>query len=89
VQAGFEQHSEIRAVVDDERHAGFAAQAGYLSGGLENVAAPVSLVADLQDAGAAFQECSRGSVERDAALGERLRVEDGVEARYVQISPSS
>jgi hypothetical protein len=89
VQAGFEQHGEIGAVVYDERHAGFAAQSGHLFGGFEDVAAPVSLVADLQNAGAAFQECSRGSVERDAALGERCRVENRVEARYVQISPSS
>jgi hypothetical protein len=43
----------------------------------------VSFVADLQDAGAAFEERSGGGLEADAALGQRCRVEDGVEARQV------
>ena len=83
VQAGFEQHGEIGAVVDDERRARFPAQAGYLPGGFKHVAAPVSFVADLQDAGAAFEERRSGGLEANAAPGQRCRVGDGVEARRV------
>ena len=54
VLAGFEQHGEIGAMVGDERRAGFAAQARHLPGGFEDLAAPMSLVEDLQNAGAAF-----------------------------------
>jgi hypothetical protein len=40
-------------------------------------------MADLQDAGAAFEERCGGGLKADAALGERCRVEDGGEARQV------
>ena len=78
MQAGLEQHGKIGAVVDNERRASYAAQAGYLFGGFEVLAAPVAFVADLQDASAAFQERRCGRLERDATSVERFRVEDGV-----------
>ena len=79
VQAGVQQHGEIGAVVDHQRGAGLAAEARHGARGFEEAAAPVPLVADLQDAGAAFQKCGGGGFQRDSAAIERFRIENRVD----------
>jgi hypothetical protein len=80
LQAGIQQRGEIGAVVNDEMGAGLAAEARHFSRGGKEIAAPMRLVADLQDAGAAFQICRGGNRQSDAAAVERFGIEDGVNA---------
>src|ERR1035438_2496979 len=81
VQARMEQRGEIGAVVDHESCAGFAAEARHFLGGGKKIAAPMRLVADLQDAGAAFKICRGGHRQRDPAPVERFGIENGIHAR--------
>ena len=56
VQTGLEQHGEIGAVVDDEGRARLAARRATRLAVVEDRAAPVRFVADLQDRRAAVEE---------------------------------
>jgi len=79
MQAGLEEHREIGAVVDDEVGGGFAAEARDVLGGVEEVAAPVRFVADLENARASIEEGGRGGGQREAALCEGFTVENGID----------
>src|SRR5206468_12026249 len=72
---------DIRAVVDDQQGAMFAAQARDPFGGFEHIAAPMRLMADLQHGRPAVDESGGGRLERYAARLEGFRVEDGIKPR--------
>ena len=80
VQAGFEQHGEIGAVVDDQecapasRHRRATVRAESKKPRLQ-----CPLVPDLQDSGAALQKRGGGGFQRDGAAFERFRIENRVD----------
>src|ERR1039457_3336034 len=79
VQPGFQQQREIGAVVDYQRGPGFAAEARHGARGSEETAAPLPLMADLENAGTAIQKSRCGGFQQDSAGVERFRIENRVD----------
>jgi len=61
MQAGVEQYRQIRTIVDDEHYTARAAQIGDSASLGEQCASPVSFMAQLHDAGAAFDPSLGGA----------------------------
>lgn len=84
VKAGVEKAGIIGAVVDDEERAGAAAEHGDFVGLGENFAAPEGFVAELEDAGIAFEERGGGVDGVEMQAIQRGGVEDGINAGEIQ-----
>ncbi len=83
MQAGFEQHGDIRTVIYDEQGAGLAAHARNLSRGIEDRATPVRLVPELQNIRASLQKSRRRLFQRKIAGVETSRIQDRVHPRQL------
>ena len=84
VQARIEEGGDVGAVVDDEQRAGLAAEGGQALGAGEQAAREMPFVAELQQAGAAFEQGFRGRFQLQAQAGQRSGVQDGVQARKAE-----
>src|SRR5690242_11218893 len=76
-----EEGGHVGAVVDDESRLTRAAECGDAARFFEQGAAPVALVAELQDARAAIQPGFRGALEGTIARGQALAIEDRIDGR--------
>jgi threonine dehydratase len=83
VQTGIEQHGEIGAVVDNQLRSRLPTQTGDRFGRRANFAAPMGFVAQLKKCSAPLEHRRGGGFERESLAGERVRVEDGIDARQV------
>ena len=79
-----EQHGVVRAIVDDERNVGAAAETGDPLGAFEHFAAPEGFVADLKDACASLEEGFGRRYGAETGALERSCVENRVDARQLR-----
>jgi hypothetical protein len=74
-----EEEGEVRTVVDDKESTGLAAEARDIAGSFEEIAAPVGLVADLEDPGAPIEKSGCCCGQREGSTGERFAIEDRID----------